>query len=373
MAGVNVPSGTFTGASPKCNVLLTFGHPKDGRKASETMKAVVYYGGTHARYEELPTPSVGPGEALVKVAYAGVCGSDVTIYTGKHKRVKPPVVMGHEVSGEIVELGSPSADLGVGDAVVVEPLVPCGECYVCQSGQYNACRNLRHLGIDVNGMFAEYVRARIERCYRLPEGVSLKDAGLVEPTAVAVHAVRRSRVGLGDAVVVLGGGPIGLLVAQVARVASSMPVHLVEIGDWRLDLARGLGFDPIDPKKVGVVEEVMSRTRGKGADVLIDSAGVAATAGQLPMLTRIHGRVGIVAMPKEPLPVDITALVLREIEVIGCRAYVRRDFETAIAMIAGKEIEVEPVVSHLLPLERWQEALDLAMMGEASMKILLSP
>ena len=337
------------------------------------MKAVVYHGGTDVRYQEMPLPTVGAGEALVKVAYAGVCGSDVTIYTGKHKRVKPPVVMGHEVSGEIVELGPSDVGLGVGDRVVVEPLVPCGECYVCQSGLYNACRSLRHLGIDVDGMLAEHVKAQARRCYRIPDGLSLKEAALVEPTAVAVHAVRRSGVKLGDRVVVLGGGPIGLLVAQVARAAAAGPVDLVEVSDWRLELAASLGFDPIDPKRVDVQKEVLERTGGKGADVLIDSAGVAATAQQLPTLTRIHGRIGMVAMPKEPLAVDLTALVLREIGFVGCRAYVRDDFEAAIGLIARGEVQVGALVSHVMPLQGWQEALELARKADASMKILLQP
>src|SRR5512142_2221847 len=188
------------------------------------MKAVIYHGGTEVRLGDLPKPEPGPGEVLVRMAFAGVCGSDVTIYTGKHKRVKPPITFGHELSGEIAKVGERVEGLSSGDRVVIEPLVPCGHCYACRAGTYNVCRNLRHLGIDVPGMFAEYVLAAADKVYKLPQSVSLKAGALVEPTAVAVHAVRRAGVKLGDRVVVLGGGPIGLLCAQVARVASSAPV-----------------------------------------------------------------------------------------------------------------------------------------------------
>lgn len=337
------------------------------------MKAVVYHGGTEVRLEDLPKPSPGAGEVLLKVAYAGVCGSDVTIYTGKHKRVKPPITFGHEVSGEVVAVGSSVEGIQAGDKVVVEPLVPCGHCYACRAGTYNVCRNLRHLGIDIPGMFAEYVVARAERVYKLPDSLSLKAASLVEPTAVGVHAVRRAGVQLDDHVVVLGGGPIGLLCAQVARVAASAPVELVEVSDWRLDLARKLGFEPIDAKKADILQEVLRRTGERGADVVIDTAGVPATAQVLPLLTRIHGLVAMVAMPKEPVTVDFTAFDLKEVGFVSCRAYMRPDYETAINLLATGKIDADAMVSHVMPLDDWHQALDMAKAGGASMKILLQP
>ncbi|HEX9017113.1 MAG TPA: alcohol dehydrogenase catalytic domain-containing protein [Chloroflexota bacterium] len=337
------------------------------------MKAVVYHGGTEVRLENLPVPTAGPGEVLVKTAYAGVCGSDVTIYTGKHKRVKPPITFGHELSGIVEAVGEGVEDLKPGDAVVVEPLVPCGKCYACLSGSYNVCRNLRHLGIDIPGMFAEYVLAGAGKVYKLPDGLSVKDAALVEPTAVGVHAVRRAGARLGHRVTVLGGGPIGLLCAQVARVATASPVEIVEVSDWRLDLARKLGFDPIDAKKTDVLQEVLARTGGKGADVVIETAGVAATAQLLPLLARIHGVVAMVAMPKEPVPVDFTAFDLKEVGFVSSRAYMRPDYETAIELIASGKVDAAAMVSHVLPLDEWHQGLELAKAGNSSMKVLLTP
>ena len=337
------------------------------------MKAIVWHGPYEVSFEETHVPSPKEDEALIKVSHAGVCGSDLTIYAGKHWRSRPPMVMGHEFAGEIVDARATGTCLKPGDRVVVEPLLSCGRCYACREGAYHVCSSLRLLGVDVDGGFAEYVKAPVERVYRIPESMSMEQAALVEPTAVAVHDVHRSRLQIGDHAVVLGGGPIGLLVAQVARVASSRPVDLVEISDWRLDLARKMGFDPIDAKRVDVVQEVLRRTEGKGADVLFDAAGAPATAEKLAALTRIHGQVVIVAMPKEFHPVDLAGFALKEIDLTGCRVYNRRDFESAIALIAEKKIDVDSMVSHVFPLERGKDALDLARKGDASMKVLVRP
>ncbi len=337
------------------------------------MKSIVWHGAFEVRSEQVPAPSLEEGEALIRVGYAGVCGSDLTIYAGKHWRSKPPMIMGHEFAGEIVEVKASGTTLKAGDRVAVEPLLSCGHCYPCRDGSYHVCETLRLIGVDVDGGFAEYVKAPVERIYPIPDSVSMKEGALVEPTSVAVHDVHRSRLQVGDHAVVLGCGPIGLLVAQVARVVSQRPVELVEVSDWRLELARKMGFDPIDPKKVNVVEEVLRRTEGRGADVLFDVAGAAATAGQLVALTRIHGQIIIVAMPKEFRPVDLAGFALKEIDLRGSRVYNFRDYQTAIGLIGQGKIDAEGMVSHVMPLEQAKEALELSMKGDASMKVLLKP
>ena len=337
------------------------------------MKSIVWHGPYEASLENSPKPVPKEGEALIRVAYAGICGSDITIYSGKHWRAKPPMIPGHEFSGEIVEVNASGTDFKAGDHVVVEPLLPCGKCYACESGAYHVCTSLKLLGNDCDGGFAEYVVAPAHRVYHLPDNLGLKEAALVEPSAVATHDVRRSRVKLGDHVVVLGGGPIGLLVAQVARVVSARPVEIVEVSDWRVDLARQMGFDPINPKKVDMVQEVLRRTGGRGADVLFDTAGAASVVAQFAALTRVHGQVVIVAMPKEPHPVDTAAFALKEIDLRGCRVYNADDYRAAINLIAEGKIDVKSMISHVIPLEQGVDGLKLAMKGDASMKVLLEP
>ncbi|MHB1161714.1 MAG: zinc-dependent alcohol dehydrogenase, partial [Chloroflexota bacterium] len=167
------------------------------------MKAVVYYKAYDVRMEDRPIPSLDEGEVLIKVAYTGICGSDVSIYMGKHPRATPPVIIGHEFSGEVVELKAPGSQLKVGDRVAVEPLFNCGSCYACVDGAYNSCVNLKMPGHNTDGSFAEYAKAPAHRVYRIPDAVSMEIASTVEPTSVATHAVRRSRLKLGDRAVVL--------------------------------------------------------------------------------------------------------------------------------------------------------------------------
>lgn len=337
------------------------------------MKSLVWHGAFDVRPEEVPTPSLGDEEVLIKVGHAGICGSDLTIYAGKHWRSKPPMIMGHEFAGEVVDIKSSHSDLKVGDRVVVEPLLNCGHCYVCKEGLYHVCQNLKLLGVDADGGMAEYVKAPAHRTYRIPDTMTLEQAALVEPTAVAVHDVQRSRIKMGDHAVVLGGGPIGLLVAQVARVASSGPVEIVEVSDWRLGRARHLGFDPIDGKQGNVIEKVLERTGGRGADILYDVAGAAPTAAQLAALTRIRGQVVIVAMPKEMHPVDTAGFALKELDLVGCRVYNYQDFHTSISLIDSGKIDVKSMISHVMPLEEGKEGLELARKAGESMKVLLKP
>ncbi len=255
--------------------------------------------------------------------------------------------------------------------VAVEPLLSCGHCYVCEEGSYYARNTLGLLGIDADGGSAEYVTVAVNRIYRIPESLPVELACMVEPAAVAVHAVRRSRVQVGTHSVVLGAGPICLLVAQVPRVASAAPVEVVEVSDYPLEAAQRLGFEPIDSKKEDRKEAVLSRTEGKGADVLFDVAGVLATTRELAAITRAHGQVAQVAMPKDLMPVDLAGLALREIDLMGCRVYDYKDYRTAIDLIARNKIDVESLVTHVLPLDRAKDGLDLPLKGDASVKVLL--
>ncbi len=334
---------------------------------------MVYYKAYDVRLEDRPIPTLDEGEVLIKVAYSGICGSDVSIYMGKHPRATPPVIIGHEFSGEVVEIKAANSHLKVGDRVAVEPLFNCGHCYACVDGAYNSCINLKMPGHNTDGSFAEYAKAPVHRVYRIPEEVSMEVAATVEPTSVATGAVRRSRLKVGDHAVVLGGGPIGLLVGQVARLTSEVPVALVEVSDWRLELARKLGLDTIDAKQENVRQAIMDRTNGRGADVIFDAAGAAPLTEQISSFIKVRGQIVMVAMPKEPRPVDLGIFAFKQAEMIGCRAFTYGDCEAAIAMMAAKKIDVPSLISHVMPLEQYIEGLEMAKKAGDSMKILLKP
>jgi len=337
------------------------------------MKAVVYYKAYDVRLEERPVPVLDDGEVLIKVAYSGICGSDVSIYMGKHPRATPPVIIGHEFSGEVVEVRASNSPLKVGDRVAVEPLFNCGRCYACVDGAYNTCLNLKMPGHNTDGSFAEYAKAPANRVYKVPEGVSMEVAAAIEPTSVAAHAVRRSRLRVGDHAVVLGGGPIGLLVGQIARLTTEIPVALVEVSDWRLELARKLGLDVVDAKRENVRQAIEDRTDGRGADVVFDAAGAAPLTEQISTFVKVRGQIVMVAMPKEPRPVDLGIFAYKQADMFGCRAFTYRDCEAAIALMAERKVDIDSMISHIMPLEQYHEGLELAKKAEASMKILLRP
>ncbi len=337
------------------------------------MKALVYYKAHDVRMEDVPIPTLEEGEVLIKVAYSGICGSDVSIYLGKHPRATPPVIIGHEFSGEVVELKGSGSHLKIGDRVAVEPLYNCGRCYACEEGAYNSCLNLKMTGHNIDGSFAEYVKAPIRRTHKLPDGVSWEAGAVTEPASVAVHAVRRSRLQLGDQAVVLGGGPIGLLVSQVARLITNNTVHLVEVSDWRLELARKLGLDTIDAKAGDVRQAILDRTDGRGAHVVFDAAGAAPLTEQISSFVKVRGQIVMVAMPKEPRPVDLGILAFKQADIVGCRAFNWPDSETALAMMGEKKIDVASLISHVMPMGQYIEALEMAHEAKASMKILLKP
>jgi len=198
-------------------------------------------------------PEIKEGEALISVKVCGICGSDLHVYRGKHPFVKEPRVPGHEFSGVVAEGDIYSR----GEAVTVEPLIPCDKCDLCIRGEYNVCRNLKVIGIHVDGAMAEYVKVPEDRIYKLPKGVSFKEGALIEPLAVAVHIVRRAKVSLNDDVLILGAGPIGLLVLQVAKLLGVRRIFITDVVDYRLDLAEKLGADYTINASVDSVEEVV--------------------------------------------------------------------------------------------------------------------
>jgi len=224
------------------------------------MKAVVWTAPGSVETRRLPVPSPGAGEAVVRVRAAGICGTDLSILNGKHPRARAPLVMGHELSGEVAETGEGVTALRVGDRVVCEPLISCGACHACRSGYPWVCQKLGLYGIDRDGAFAEYVSVAASSLRPIPDTVDDRLGALVEPMAVAVHAVRLSSLRVGDDVCILGGGPIGLLIAVVARLAGPARLFLTEREPYRIDLARGFGLDVIDAGSRDVEREVAERT-----------------------------------------------------------------------------------------------------------------
>jgi (R,R)-butanediol dehydrogenase/meso-butanediol dehydrogenase/diacetyl reductase len=319
---------------------------------------------------DMPRPEPKPGQVLIRVAFAGICGSDLSILGGKHPRAKPPLVMGHEFSGSVAQLPDNGAKaLGIGDAVTVFPLLSCGECYVCEMGLPHVCRELRLLGIDTHGAFAEYVLADQSAVLKIPRQLSPRIAALVEPLAVCIHAARMSRLQVGDTVVVTGAGPIGLLMARVAQAAGAGQVIVTEVSPARIGGARKMDLNVVDASDARYVSQVIELCGGRGGDVVFEATGHPSVAADLMQLVRIRGQIVQVGIFKDPVALDLRTLNFHEVDLVGSRVYTKQDFAAAIELAASGKLDLEACISHILPLSSGSEGFAAAGSAE-SLKVL---
>jgi len=338
------------------------------------LKAAIYEGSNKISIRDVVKPVLSINEVLIQVKYGGICGSDLFVTSGRHPRIKPQTIIGHEFSGEIVKIKSKNKniDLNVGDRVATKPTISCGHCEACEQGLYHVCRNLRFLGVDFDGGFAEYVKVPIENIIKVSNKVPYEEIALVEPLAVAVHAVRRSNFKVGDEAIILGGGPIGLLIASVLKISGASKIMISEINPFRLKMIENLGFIPINPIKEEIETVVQNLTRGKGADILFEAVGIPTTSKQLVKLTKIHGEIVIVGMFKEPTKVDLQELGFKEQRITGIRVYTKEDFKKAVKLIENKKINVKSFITHKLKLSEVEKGMEMMRNKSDSLKILLS-
>lgn len=333
-----------------------------------TMPAAVWQGPDAITVQQVPVPQVSAEWALIEVEYTGICGTDLSILHGTHPRARTGLVPGHEIVGTVADAGT--TGFAAGDRVVAEPLVSCGHCLACRSGSTHVCRDLRLFGIDAPGSLARYVALPASALHVVPAGVPARLAALVEPLAVAVHAVARSGLATGDTVAVLGGGPIGVLTALVAQHAGARRVVVAEPRTWRREVIAGLGLDVV-PDGTDAAAHVASLTGGEGADVTFDAAGHPAVAAQLPALTRVLGRIVIVGVHKQPAPVDLQAVCFKEQTLVGVRVYTRDDVAQAVRLVASGALGLERLPVAEFALDDVAAAFESAAAGQDNLKVLV--
>jgi len=310
------------------------------------------------------------GEVQIEVAFTGICGTDLHIFHGSmDTRVSRPAVIGHEMAGRIVALGAEVEGWALGAPVTVVPLDWDGTCPACLAGNRHLCHNLKFIGIDAPGSLQRLWTVPARTLVRLPYSLRLDHAALVEPTAVAVHDVRRANVAAGEKALVVGGGPVGLLIAIVAREAGA-EVLVVEIDPYRRELAESLGLRTIDPTTEDVTAAVTQWTAGAGAAVAFEVSGAAVGVTTAVDAMAVRGRLVLVAIHGTPREVNLHRFFWRELSLIGARLYHRSDFERAVDLVAGGVIPVAALISAVEPLSSGAAAFELLEAGGV-MKVLI--
>jgi 2-desacetyl-2-hydroxyethyl bacteriochlorophyllide A dehydrogenase len=334
------------------------------------MKALFYEGNHSFTIKTTEKQPLQAGEVRLKMAYVGVCGTDVHIYHGKmDARVKPPQIIGHEVSGVIDELGEGVTDWKVGQNVTVRPLNP-GVEMPADNGYRHIGQNLKFIGIDSPGGMQQYWTVPAFSLHSLPENLSLQLGAMIEPLAVACHDVRLGEVVAGENAIVIGGGPIGLLVALVAR-EKGANVMVSEVNKNRIDFIQSLGFQTVNPIEQDLVKTVEEFTNGAMADVVFEVSGVQAGVTAMTQLPKVRGRIVMVAIHSEPKAVDLFRFFWREIKLIGARVYEPEDFDEAIALAASGTLPLDKMITQVSPLEDAKKVFETIDQNPAGMKYLL--
>jgi len=325
------------------------------------MRAAVWYGKQDTRVIDVPEPpSPGVGEVKIKVAWVGVCGTDLHEYSAGpiFMPIEPhpltgkcaPLTQGHEFSGIIEEVGEGVDNFKPGDRVTADSATWCGECWACQRREYSLCDKCAFLGLGRDGVFAERVTMPVAGVFHIPDALPFDKASFCEPTAVAVHALRRGRMIPGESVLITGAGNQGLLTYQILKNSPAHQVFVAARKGMRSDLMRKLGAEVLDPTEIDVVEEVKQRTGGDGVDLAIETAGQPQTVAMAIKATRKQGRVVEVGIFEEPIALDLNDIVFNEIEFIGMLNN-GGEIPQAIQLLADGRVDPGPMISNRIPLE----------------------
>lgn len=337
----------------------------------QTISAAFYRGDRQFTVETTQASPPAPGEVAVRIAYCGICGTDMHVFHGNmDARVGFERVIGHEMSGTIAAVGDGVGGMAVGQKVVVRPLDHCGDCPACHAGHEHICHNLKFLGLDTDGAMQEIWNVPAHTIHMLPDDIRMDHAALIEPVAVACHDVRLSRLQAGEDALVIGGGPIGVLVAMVARNAGARMV-ISEVNPHRLSIAGKLGFDTINPMETDLAAAIDERTGGKGADVVFEVSGTQPGVDAMTACAATRGRIVMVAIHAQKPEVDMFRFFWRELELVGVRVYEKEDYEKAIAIIAGGGVDADTVITDVSPLSEIQSAFESLDSSPTALKSLI--
>lgn len=323
------------------------------------MKAVQIVGKKDIRVVDVNEPKTFPNHSKIKVLSMGVCGSDVHAYAGKSPNVTYPVIIGHEIIGEIVEIGEGEnpRQLRVGDRVVLNPYLYCGTCYACEQGQTNACTSLKCLGVQTDGAMCEIFVHPTKLMIKVPDSIDNELGAVIEPTVIALHALHRLQAKAGEHVVIIGAGCIGLLTAIVAK-EKGMHVIVSDVVDERLEIAVALGADgTINPMKENAVEKLLEMTNGRLAECVCEMSGAPAAVRSTLDYAASTGRIALTGWPDRDVELPTAVITRKELKILGSRTGVTAEFEEVVSLIEEGKIDPRKIISRVVAFNELPETI----------------
>jgi len=325
-------------------------------------------------FREVETPKPGKGEVLLRMKKIGICGSDIHVYHGKHPFTPYPVTQGHEVSAEIEQLGEGVQSLRIGQAVTIQPQIVCGKCYPCRTGKYNLCEVLKVMGFQDTGAASQFFVIDQAKVTPLPDGMSFDEGAMVEPLAVGVHAVRRAGDVKGLRIIVLGAGPIGNILAQVAKGMGAEKVMITDVSDWRLSKAKECGVDIcVNTANTDLGDAIAEHFGPDKADIIFDCAGNDITMGQAIKYARKGSTIVLVAVFDDMAKINLAVANDHELCINSSMMYRNEDYITALELFAENKLILAPLITKQFQFKEYKQAYDyIDANRETTMKVIIN-
>lgn len=333
------------------------------------MKSVYLESPNNIKIKEVEKPVRKENEALIKIKSVGICGSDIGAYRGVNPLVSYPRIIGHELAGEVVEIGENSKGIKAGDKVIIDPYIYCGKCYPCSIGRTNCCTDLKVLGVHIDGGMVEFFAHPSELLWKVPDNIPWEQVPAAEPLTIALHAIHRTKVTAGEHVAIIGAGAIGLLAALSAMAYNAVPI-LLDIVDERLSFANEIGIKhTINAMDKDAVEKIKEITNGRMAEVVIEASGANAAIRNTLDYVSNAGRVALTGWPKKETSLPTNLFTMKEIDIRGSRTSAG-EFEEALELISEGTVDVNSIISKVIKLEEVPEAVkELSEHPERYLKI----
>ena len=323
------------------------------------MKALVYTGPLKAEVLQVPKPAPRVGFLEIKMSYCGICGSDIGIYLGGHPRAKAPLILGHEFVGVVTDASQSKKGFKCGDRVVAYPLLSCGHCLPCRTGNAHVCKTLGLIGIDTDGGICEYAVVDEDVLFKVPDNLSDKAAAVIEPLAVIIRTIHQANFKALNSAAIIGAGPIGQLTALVLSHMGVSKMFISDLDPLRLKKAAQYGAIPVLSTEQNLVDVVMDATNGDGVDVVFECSGAESAALDMTKIVRIGGTVCMTAIHKKPHLVNLQELNFREVTLVGSRVYTKEEFGSAVFFAAKINDALASLVSHIVPLAESDKVFDM--------------